>query len=552
MLESSPRLVLRVVTPLLLLSAAGATPQHLPDPFASATPEWNAVDHGEGLTPLEAICEDLTGDHLVDTLYSTQPGLGAPAIQYGPGQYQSVFELQTQTRDVAALPGGGGFAALTPSGLFVMTDYEAGTFDVQRVVSGAPWSTALRLVLGDADGDGSLDAVALDADESTLLLRKDISGAQGATSSFTLPHAVLDFLVLEWGGAPAVAALTRGGLYIRSWDGAPLDEFVGGVFASGRLAAYRDSGSSEDRLACLYRAGGSDYLGVTDAGGAVDLVALGDIGAYHVVAGDVDGDGLGDLLVAQRVNHYVALFPGQGGADPFGPIVPVDLGLGALPASGQAADLVLADFTNDGDLDLYTYVAAAGAYVLLENGSRDSAVESPAIGEGTYFYSESLTQGQLSVQVTSTDDLAFTPTHIELVVWTQDDLEGTVDAVALEHASFPLDASGTATVQFSMSEPSLETEKIYHLDVRAVALQGHQVVEAGPSAVWSFATPADTVGEIQDLYQSSGIPIRIFLIDPPYGRFLTDQEVGERILVPSTVKGDKIKPTDLPPDPLKG
>jgi hypothetical protein len=88
----------------------------------------------------------------------------------------------------------------------------------------------------------------------------------------------------------------------------------------------------------------------------------------------------------------------------------------------------------------------------------------------------------------------------------------------------------------------------YHLELRAVQGQPGAPGQAGPSAVWSFATPATTVAALELAYGSEGVPLRIFLVDE--ARYMTADEAEERILTPSTVPVPKVPPIDEPPDPF--
>ena len=134
-------------------------------------------------------------------------------------------------------------------------------------------------------------------------------------------------------------------------------------------------------------------------------------------------------------------------------------------------------------------------------------------------------------------------------MWQEEHLEGGdgMIATATFHDTFPL-TSGLSSTSFTIYEDTLTTTKLYHLELRSVREEGNQIVEAGPTAVWTFATPSSDVHDLVLESGHQGVEIRIYLIDEV--RFLSASEEDERLLTPSTVKGDKLPPMDEPPDPF--
>lgn len=523
------------------------------NPFAgagSSTIPWPAETlAGE---PGRAVAGDFTGDLRQDVVFLCE---GEATLVYGPGYFSAFVPVAGEVRDAARVDAGApgsadGLLVLDGSGLRLLTDYDAGSFTSSPVASGLAWDGAGRVVVGDVDSDGYLDAVGVAADEHTILVTRDIQGFASAPTSFTLPHEVLDLVVAAWSPAPAIVAMTTGGLYVRAWDGSPVAEHTGtSGYEQAALVKFREIGLVYERTALVYTVAGSDYLAVVDKDGIDDFVPLGPIGAYALSAGDVDRDGLDDLVALHRYNHLAILLRNQGVQGGFSLFEGVDLGAGAQPASTQTAFPVLADLTNDSDLDLLVHVAAAGELRLIENGSAVRQFLVPDVLGGNYLYTSSDGgSGTLSLECRTSAAPPFEPTDVELVVWTQPALESPLDPQALHHLYFPLDAYDKANPVFTVVEPDMATSRLYHLDMRPVRREAGLTVEAGPTAVWSFATPTPEVAALVSAYGNEPVPIRIFWIDEQ--RYLTADEEDVRILTPSTVQGDKVPPSEEPPDPF--
>jgi hypothetical protein len=91
-----------------------------------------------------------------------------------------------------------------------------------------------------------------------------------------------------------------------------------------------------------------------------------------VVLGDMNGDGLTDIVTAGRVPTVgtpvpVSLYLNQGSADPFGAATPVYIGTEIAPV----VDLAAGDVDKDGDLDLVVGKRTNQALLYLNNGGPD-------------------------------------------------------------------------------------------------------------------------------------------------------------------------------------
>lgn len=503
-------------------------------------------------TPTRAVSGEFTGDHVEDVVFLASGG-GA-TLAYGPGVYSAFVPLASDVRDAARLRGAAGapdrLLVVDGTGLRILADYDAGAFTATTVLAGAPWSTAKRVLAGRANADLPIDAVGLAADGRTVLFVSDVAGASPTTTSFTLGYDVHDLCIAAWSPEPAIVLLSTGGIHVRRAGGTTVVEYVGGTFASGAIAAFDQAGLAHQRVALVYAVTGlGDFLGVVDKDGPAQNSSLGSIGAYALANGDVDEDGLDDLVVLQRAQHHALLFWNQGDSGaPFGSGDLVDLGLGTQSAPGQTAAPVLADLTNDRDLDLLVHVDATDSLALFENTDTNGANAAPVLDAGSYSYSFIAGEGEVHFEVLpGITSHPFVPTGVAFSVWAQDGNGTSAASVAQGYAA--LDGQGRVHPTFEVEELDVATSRVYHVALQAVRVVGGATLDAGPTAVWSFATPTATVEALEAASGNAGVPLRIFLVDQQ--QFMTATDEAERVLTPSGVPQTKVPPIDEPPDPFE-
>lgn len=230
--------------------------------------------------------------------------------------------------EVAATPGTGRLLASTGQGGTVVLAVSAagavvvdadGTTLVTTPIAGAAGAAAVSF---DADGDCDDDLVVASPTTTTLFVRDGV----GFTAGASLP------------GATALAALDVDG------DGA-LDLVAG---MGGALVLHRNDGVG----------GFAPVPGAIDAGGAVSAVSA-------LAAGDLDGDGHGDLLVGQAGAPTVALVgdPSGAGVLTLAPAV-------FPPVSLRVRELAPADLDGDLDLDVVVTLDGAPTRVYVNRGGR--------------------------------------------------------------------------------------------------------------------------------------------------------------------------------------
>ncbi len=246
------------------------------------------------------------------------------------------------------------------------------------------WSDALRVIAVDFGGGTGL--VGLDGDGSTVLFRADL-GPSTQTQSIALPETLLDLVPYKGAaGVWKVLAISANQVYLiepalgtySNPTGFPLP------MQDAVLATFQQTYGGPDRVVALLQLDSSplQFLHVWDeVNGFEAAVPLGDAGAHAIATGDVDGDGEDDLLLSARNAPGGGLQPVQylnqstsaGTAPTFANSNRsfVDIGsTGPVPAE-QMASCVLADFSNDGDLDLAIHCAADETVNLVHNTTVD-------------------------------------------------------------------------------------------------------------------------------------------------------------------------------------
>jgi tetratricopeptide (TPR) repeat protein len=248
----------------------------------------------------------------------------------------------------------------------------------------APRATSLELV--DLDNDGFLDLLAFGPDAPLVAFRGAEGGSfveataafglQGLTAVAVAPidfdhEGDLDLLVVRAGPPPAATLL-------RNTLEGPLEDVGARAFpavafpAGGALAADLDRAEVTDLL--LWGPTGVLWLDHRHQGSFGDRTAPGGLAELGpitaAVAGDLDQDGLPDLVLGGRGVRVLRQVDGRFEASP----------LTAPAIDGEVTDLELFDLDNDGRLDLA--VAAGGAlHVLQQRDGRlvPVAVAGPAL-----------------------------------------------------------------------------------------------------------------------------------------------------------------------------
>ena len=228
-------------------------------------------------------------------------------------------------------------------------------------------SRATLIEAADLDGDGDADLAGIDPIGGDLIIALlDGAGAVrgGQRLATGISPAAVRIVQLD-GGALDIAVPVKGSNHVAVFTGQgagafgeaknmPTIEQPKGVAAGDWDAdGVQDLAVISDTKAVLHFGTGGGYEEARGIAGDASVLFT------DVVAGDVDGDGRLDALVADSKNLSVLLIRGPG-SRALEPPVPIK-------TSGAPVSLVAADLDGDGDLDITTVSSSArSAAVLLQ------------------------------------------------------------------------------------------------------------------------------------------------------------------------------------------
>jgi hypothetical protein len=560
---------------------------------------------------------EVTGDGLPDAVVLNGP---KPVVVYGPAIYQSMFEIDLHANDIAILEaavaaGEDTIVVVNASGITLLSGYDAGNYDVQEIsLANAPsWPGATRVKVGDVTQDGFEDLVGLSA-SGDLLILESVRSETPVETVIPMTAQVFDFVVVDWDGAfeNHLAVLRTDGIHVCDLAGTLIFSIpvtVGPPIDGGSLAIFREHDFAFDRLAVLYEYTGLHYLLPLDSGPTdpdevqLDLFTF---DFFGMAVADADLDGRDDLYLVNRSTHLSLLLVNQGDVpgeptfevDPLvGNYEIVDLcsnGMGPgqcpledgsgppqsdcpCPPPGWSAQPVMADFTLDGDPDIFLFVEETNAFVYIEGNTERPDGFHPVIESGRYILNEFTDKGLLSLDIKFPSIIPFTPTHAEVIGWRQTDapsceelpasrgMPPEAESDAVFHGRFEVSTLDLkAGLRIEVDEPKLATQNIYYFDVRAIRVEGDILQEVGSPSIHAFTTPSCLVGALETENETEGTALRVFVIpdlnsfwdgpgmlglpggtiEPPE-RWLID-----RALAPKDVEIGKVPLICFPPNPF--
>jgi hypothetical protein len=263
------------------------------------------------------------------------------------------------------------------AGLGVHLLWNAGTTFLQAGFSPAPF-TPYDLVLGDVDGDGTLDVVAVDyASGKGAVLRGAGDGTFTLVQRFDASGIVVGDLDGD-GDIDVVAGVTlpTGGTVLRVYrsDGGVLAVAQELPFSPPRALADLDGDGALDVVAQDLASPAREVVWLRGRGDGTfeDPAVLGaasGAGLWSFATGDLDGNGWPDLI-AMELDGPIHVWLNLGG----GSFVHSSFATGA-----RGSDLALGDLNGDGVLDVaFASVLDDGVVVLLGAGD-GTFVESPVL-----------------------------------------------------------------------------------------------------------------------------------------------------------------------------
>jgi hypothetical protein len=288
-----------------------------------------ASTYSVGNGPAAIVAADFNGDHLLDlAVADTYSGDVCVFQGFGNGTFALASQFVVGVRPVDVLAAdfnGDGHADLAVSDVFlgwVVVFDGLGNFGFRPPRTGQviPLNGALgTLVAGDFNGDHVLDLAAADTDHNSVAV---ILGSGSGDGTFQAPRRVT---VDKSPRAVAVGDFNGDGI---------------SDLATANLSPDPAHGSV------------SVLLGQSDGTFTVAPPVPVDSGPISITAGDLNGDGLTDLVTTNTASGNLSILLGRKGAGgkPSGTFAPQE----RLPVGFGPAQTVIGDFNHDGRMDLAT------------------------------------------------------------------------------------------------------------------------------------------------------------------------------------------------------
>jgi hypothetical protein len=231
-----------------------------------------------------------------------------------------------------------------PGDSLTVLNCASGACKVTSTVALAAGAKPVAVTAMDVDGDGQNDVLILNQGAGTIAtLLSSNPGAPQVSNVGVGPVAFAPFRAGD--GLPRIAIAFPGAITIFAWDGMqfqPVATVVAGATPSAVVNGDLNGDGVDDLLVADMAAGTAQLFFGDGAGGLTFVDAL-PVGANPVALalGDVDNDGSLDAAVITNAGLVLLLNMRAGGLAP----QPV------LPVTG-AGDVVVADFNGDGNLDI--------------------------------------------------------------------------------------------------------------------------------------------------------------------------------------------------------
>ena len=351
--------------------------ESLPVPFPAGAP---ATQPQGGLR-----LGDFDGDQRIDAAHVSG---STPLVHWAVTSFENTASIEAGaaylSQDVAVHAGSPDRLVTAGSFGVALWAWDGAGF-VEEPVSGVP---ARRVLSGDVDGDGQSELIALRADEVTVDVYHAGSKGWNAETSFLLPAAAIDLLLLDWnaGGGLEIAGVTPTATPVHAGDGAWIETLTNTGTARGAARVRRAVDGGGDHLALLYEfplLGLPDYqfLSVFSEGGASDApLYLADMQVRDLQGIEAVAPGSDDLLLVSASDPTPLLLFASPTPGPAFDLLssyafpPLADGSSEVPL-GLAVD----DLDNDGELDVLALRAGLEALYLGRNDSVDHWEQVPFV-----------------------------------------------------------------------------------------------------------------------------------------------------------------------------